>query len=244
VDDVNNMDDSIDPVELPNGRLENAFGTSVDRRTMLKAAVAAGTFAGTWVAPHIETFGFAPAAAATQCVVENTTQQDLTQNDANNTYVSTGYTRCAGNGSASFGPSGGQPDRIRFGGGGNAGPAPSATCPVFVARTVPADCSTVGADLLDPDVTGFAVVRDNAPGQTSSGCECFISSVTIYTSNRQTILTTVNLSPATAHAGCASYNTGPGILMDATTMGINPCTGIPMNARLAVTISCQSTVPC
>ena len=86
MDDVNNMDESMDKVD------QNARRAGLDRRTMLKAAVAAGAIAGTWIAPRIESLGFAPAGAATVCPL--TSEADLSSNNSGNTYVTLGYDNC------------------------------------------------------------------------------------------------------------------------------------------------------
>ena len=244
---MSDINESTDGVEQPlgsSGRGDFLTKAAIERRTMLKGAVAAGVFAGTWVAPHIETFGFAPAAAATQCQQDNPAVNDLNRNVSGNTYVSAGYTPCT-TGRGSFGNVG-QVDRIQFGGGGNNGPNPPG-CSKVVVRTVPTDCATTGSDLENPDITGFAVVIDNAPGQTdqSATCQCSVQKVTIYQSNGTTTFATVTLNMVNAFAGCAGspYFTGPGIRMDATTMGTDPC-NIPAGYRIRVTISCSSTGPC
>src|SRR5687768_16559269 len=70
--DMNNMDESMGTIDEPLGSsTRGGFLTkaTIDRRMMLKAAVATGTIAATWVAPRIQTLGFAPAAAlGTPCV--------------------------------------------------------------------------------------------------------------------------------------------------------------------------------
>jgi len=77
---MNNMDDSME-ADQPFGPVDRSPRIGVDRRTMLKAAVAAGTVAGVWVAPRIETLGFTPAAAAgTPCPVEDNGTVDINTN--------------------------------------------------------------------------------------------------------------------------------------------------------------------
>src|SRR2546422_10064663 len=88
-------------------------GRAIDRRTMLKAAAAAGVVVGTWVAPRIETLGFAPAAAMTMCVITSPANEDLNANQNNNTYVSSGFTACSDSAQRiSFGSSGNAPNHI------------------------------------------------------------------------------------------------------------------------------------
>ena len=244
MDDVNEMNE-VDRTE-PAHNGETVGRAGVDRRTMLKAAVATGVVAGTWVAPRIETFGFAPAGAATICQIENPSTDDLNSNLSNNTYFSSGRVRCG----HSFGPSGGQPDRIVFKGKGNNPFLPN--CDQVVVRTRPEDCPPVpvpGNDqVLDPDISGFAVVIDNAAGQTDPDCNCRVTKVTIYSSNRASIIATFDITtnPGLAYtcntagggvpAGGGPPN-GPGIRVNL------PC-NIDSDARLAVTISCTTTGAC
>lgn len=246
---MNDMDQSKDSGEQL-GDAEPGLRAGVDRRTMLKAAVAAGTIAGTWVAPRIQTFGFAPAGAATVCEFENPGTDDLNLNESDNTYVSSTRVRCTDNMSASFGNSGGQPDRIVFEGPGNDPFLPG--CDQVVVRTLPEDCPPAPGPgnnaVNDPDVTGFAVAIDNANKQTDPGCDCELRKVTIYSSNRASIIAEFDLmvNPGHAFPPCPAQNTGPGIRVDfaESDLGpVNPCT-LQSDARLAVTIVCVTTEPC
>ena len=94
MNDVNDMDSANENLHEPLGTVEKAARPGIDRRTMLKAAVATGTVAAVWVAPRIESFGFAPAFAATMCTVTNDVNDDLQTNQSGNTYVSPGFTGC------------------------------------------------------------------------------------------------------------------------------------------------------
>jgi hypothetical protein len=224
---MTSMDESRDTGDQSADVVGSVRRAGVDRRTMLKAAVAAGAFAGTWVAPRIETFGFAPAAAATLCTITNDANDDLNSNESDNTYVSTGRIRCGDSQSQSFGNSGGQPDRIVF-------DDPNATCDKFVVRTIPEDCNQTVGDFLDPDLTGFAVVEEPSE-HVGTGCdECQITQVVIYNSNRSAILATFT-QVANPFPGCPG--TGPGIRV------VLPC-DTPSNARLAVRITCTGVVLC
>src|SRR5256885_14991056 len=108
------MDESMDTDEQRPGRVDKALRTGLDRRTMLKAAVATGTIAATWVAPRIETFGFAPAAAAgTPCIILSSASDDENSNSGkNDCKVGPNYPPpCCG---VNFGNNGGAPDRFTF----------------------------------------------------------------------------------------------------------------------------------
>ena len=226
MDDVTNMDDSMDSGEQPLGPVDRALRTGVDRRTMLKAAVAAGAVAGTWVAPRIQTLGFAPAAAATFCMVTNTENNDLNSNNSNTTYVSTGHVRCG----ISFGPSANHQDTISFSN-------PTANCTNITVGTIPLDCppNNGSGDVFDPDASGFAVVMVSSSG---SGCSnCTIHHATIFSS------TGGHRGPPLAGIGnpfATPYMTtcGTGVRVEPTSCAI------PSNARLAVTLSCTGTVTC
>jgi hypothetical protein len=212
-------------MEPPEGVAEKALRSAIDRRTMLKAAVATGTIAATWVAPRIETLGFAPAAAATFCQVTNLEGNDLHSNGSNNTYLSTGHTRCG----QSFG-SPNSVDTILFNN-------PTANCLSFTVGTIPLDCPTIAAngDFRDPDTSGFAVVKVSSSG---TGCSnCTILRATIHSStggHRGPPL------PGVGNPFMTPYMTtcGTGVRVEPTT-----CT-LGSDARLAVTLSCAGVVVC
>lgn len=239
MDDVNNMDESRETAEQSAGVTDEVLRTGVDRRTMLKAAVAAGTIAGTWVAPRIQTFGFAPAGAATPCEFTNPSNEDLQLNEADTTYVSSGRVRCSGMGSASFGAGG--IDRIRF--GKPSKPLlPGTDCTQFVVRTRPEDCpATTTTNVNDPDVTGFAVVVDLA--ESDPDCDCDITEVIITDSMGPVHTFTAAMDPFGACTDPITGNTGPGILVDFAKYGIDPCT-LRSSARISVTIVCITTAEC
>jgi hypothetical protein len=227
VDDVKNMDESIDTIEQSPG---SARG--IDRRAMLKAAVAAGTIAGTWVAPRIETLGFAPAGAATMCVIESNEQQDKNNNNSGNTYCSDNtiadVTCCD---SGSFGNAG-QIERWTF-------LAPTANCTQLVVRTIPTDCNTGGANAQNPNIGQFAVVVDNSAGQTTgAGCSnCFVSRAYTYEPGDKTNILVEHATPFSAACGT-------GVLVQNPVTPLDYC-DLPNNsARLGVTITCTTTGAC
>jgi len=258
VDDVNNMDESTDRVEHVTGVTEKAWRASVDRRTMLKAAVATGTIAATWVAPRIETFGFAPAGAATVCTFTNEAKDDLQQNSADTTYVSTSATnpgpartRCPGNGSSSFGSSSATtPDRIQFG-SHNKPLLPGTNCTTFTVRTRPQDCPpTSSTNVNDPDNTGFAVVVDLQ--NSDAACDCHIDHVTIgpveTRANPTTKIFLMFTPAADPYLACTTAlngvpATGPGVLIDFDKYNVDPCT-VDADARISVTIVCNTAGSC
>jgi hypothetical protein len=198
---------------------------------MLKAAVATGTIAATWVAPHIETFGFAPAFAATMCSVTSPANDDLHGNSGSMTYTSFAHSSCG----QSFGSSASShPDTITF-------VNPTSTCASFTVRTQPEDCADAPPPIrYDPDVSGFVVV----PYDSSGTCNCSITAVVIYSTPN----TPANpdfppfTSMANPFVGCPTGSatngpTGPGIRVNL------PCT-INSNSRMSVQISCTTTGHC
>ncbi|MCA1844599.1 MAG: hypothetical protein LC792_15695 [Actinobacteria bacterium] len=206
--------------------MDESTGTGLDRRTMLKAAVAAGVVAGTWVAPRIETLGFAPAAAATVCNVTNDEHDDLNSNGSNNSYVSTGHVRCG----QSFGNSGGGQDTITFA-------HPTSNCTSITVGTIPLDCppSNGSGDVVDPDTSGFAVVFVSSSG---TGCgNCQILQATIHSSSGG------HRGPPLPGVG-NPFNT-PYMTLCGTGVRVEPTTcNLGNDARLAVTLRCTGTVAC
>lgn len=229
---MSDMNESMDTGDQPlgsSGRGDFLMKAAIDRRVMLKGAVAAGVFAGTWVAPHIETFGFAPAFAATMCTVTNDEKKDLQSNDSNNTYVSPGHTSCG----QSFGSSSAAaPDTITI-------LDPTSTCASYTVRTQPQDCvNAPPAVRYDPDASGFVVV----PYQSSGTCDCTITSVFVFKpgSTRAnpdfTFTSVTNGTPGCPTGSSTGGPTGPGIKVDL------PC--LAPKSRLAVQITCSTTGHC
>ena len=219
MDDVNDMTDPNGNVAESPGTVEGARQTGVDRRTMLKAAVAAGTVAAVWVAPHIETFGFAPAFAATMCTVTNASNLDLQTNSSMNSYPPGGC-----------GQSMGTPnniDTIVFS-------QPTTTCTSFTVRSIPLDCT----NNLDPDIAGFAVV----PYDHVGACDCAVTAVFAFVPSHRNNPDFTFTAMANPFAGCptgsaTSGPTGPGVTVHL------PCT-ISSSTRLAVQITCSTTGAC
>jgi hypothetical protein len=215
VDDVNDMDESIDTAHS---------GRGIDRRTMLKAAVVAGTFAGTWVAPRIESLGFSPAAAAgTPCIILSPASDDKNANSAQN-YCPISTKPCCGQ---SFG-SNGQIDRFTF-----TNPAPN--CSQIVVRTIALDCNANNSQpQRNPDVGQFAVIIESATG---SGCGvCTILDAVLLDTSHRTILESLNNGPV------ACPPAGPiGNGVDASIACNDP--NLASSARLAVRLSCVTGVP-
>jgi len=233
---VNDMEKSMDTVGQPPRNVEEAMRTGIDRRTMLKAAAAAGVFAGTWVAPRIETLGFAPAGAMTQCIVTNEANQDLNSNQSNNTYVSTGFTQCTDT-----------TQHLSFGNQGNSGPDeilfknPTANCTSITVQTAPADCNTTDPNRFDPDQSGFKVFISATNGTGCSNCK--LVQVVIFNSNRTTIFATFTaLANGTTPCGTG---TPPAILVQLGPSGPPGAQCItPSDARLAARLSCSGVQHC
>ncbi len=217
---MNNMDESMDTVRQPAGVAENGPHTGVDRRTMLKAAVAAGTIAGTWVAPRIETFGFAPAGAATPCVILSPVADDKqSQSGQSDCPI---VEPCCGQ---SFGPAG-QIDRFTF-----TDPAPN--CEEIVVRTVALNCDP---SLRNPDVGQFGVIIESTSGE---GCGvCQIKDAVIIESSMRTVLgEPLNNGPIS----CPGAGT-PGTGVDASIACDDP--RLVPSSRLAVRLTCEISGTC
>jgi len=222
VDDVNNMDESMDPVEQPLVGLEKALRAGVDRRTMLKAAVATGTIAATWVAPRIQTLGFAPAAAAgTPCIILSPASEDENSNSGkNDCKVGSSYPPpCCG---VNFGNNGGSPDRWTFNN-------PVTGCTQIVVRSIGLDCN---AALVDPDAGQFAVIIESFSETTSGACaKCKImDAVLVDSSNRAIQLPPLDNGPVQ----CGP----PGLIGSGVNASVSPCSRVLSSSRLAVRLSC------
>jgi hypothetical protein len=213
MDAVNDMDEPMDTAERPlgsSGRGDFPKKAALDRRTMLKAAVAAGTIAGTWVAPRIETLGFAPAAAVgTPCVILNPEKQDMNQ-QAGQSDCATVPPCC----DRSFGNAGNQPDRFEF-----VNPIPG--CSKFVARTI--DPVLCNPNLTDPDIIQFAIVAEPAEHVGTTCGDCRVTrAVLINPSGRQDV---------------GTLNTGTTTCLGGGVTASAPCT-TPESFRLAAEITC------
>lgn len=195
MDDVNNMDESVDTVEQPLGRVEKALSTGLDRRTMLKAAVATGTIGATWVAPRIQSLGFLPAGAATACVILSPVADDKNSNSGSNYCPTPGPTCCG----QSFGDAG-KIDRFTF-------PNPAPNCTQIVVRTIALNCNTAGDPFglpdnngsnpeRNPDVGQFAVVIDHFTETVAGACaQCRILDAVLVASSNRAILQSQNNGP-------------------------------------------------
>jgi hypothetical protein len=179
VDDVNEMNDSMGSVEHP---LEEPLHKGFDRRTMLKAAIATGVVAGTWVAPRIETLGFTPAAAAgTPCILVHPGDQNTNSNSGSTgCIVPTPAGRaCCGR---SFGNNGGNPERFTF-------VSPVTGCTNIVVRTIDLNCTVSN---VDPDVGQFGVVIESFSETVAGACSaCHIRDIQVRRANG-TLVQTVN----------------------------------------------------
>jgi len=241
VDDVNNMDESMNTDEQPLGRAEKALRTGLDRRTMLKAAVATGTIAATWVAPRIETLGFAPAFAFnTPCIILSPASDDKNSNGGQ-TYcpIPTPTKPCCGQ---SFGDSG-KIDRFTF-------TNPIVNCSEIVVRTIALDCNDAGDPFglpdgngntpeRNPDIGQFAVVIDHVTESVAGACgKCKILDAVLIASSGRTVLQSLNNGPVT----CAPA----GAIGDGVDASVGLCTNpnVSSSSRLAVRLTCQTGVNC
>jgi hypothetical protein len=238
VDDVNNMDESVETVEQAGGVAERALSTNLDRRTMLKAAVAAGTIAGTWVAPRIQSLGFAPAGAATPCVTLSDAADDLNSNEAD-AYCEPDPNACCGQ---SFGDNG-TVERFTFSN------PPAAGCTEIVVRTISLDCNASDAggqppQPRNPDVGQFALVIESFEETVPGACNnCFILSAVLVDSQNRTILKEYGVPnsfscDATAMPGPDPIGNG----LDASLACDDPL--LMSDARLAVKIVCNVSGEC
>jgi hypothetical protein len=224
---MNSMDEPMDTTEQPLDGVDKALRTGLDRRTMLKAALATGTIAATWVAPHIETFGFAPAGAATVCPL--TSNDNTHSNCGQNTYVSppTLPPGCM----QSFGSQGNQFQTITIN-------HPTSTCNSFTVRFIPADCTMPGPTNPDPhynpDISGFAVVFDSSdPAPPSTACDCKITKALIYKPSNHDINNPDQTF--TMPSPCADAHGGIQVNLDCD---------LTCNSRIAVVIECTTTGHC
>ncbi|MEW6471650.1 MAG: hypothetical protein AB1679_05225 [Actinomycetota bacterium] len=197
----------------------------VDRRTMLKAAVAAGTVAGTWVAPRIESLGFAPAGAATPCIILSPASDDK-ESQSGQSYCPIVTEPCCGQ---SFGNAG-QVDRFTF-----TNPAPN--CSQIVVRTIALNCNSgTGNPERNPDVGQFAVVIESTTG---AGCGvCQVLDAVIIESSMRTILNPpLNNGPVSCPP---AGQIGDGV--DAS-IACNDPRLVP-SSRLAVRLTCNVSGTC
>ncbi len=248
MDDVNDMDESMDKVGPSAGAAENALRDGVDRRTMLKAAVAAGTIAGTWIAPRIESLGFAPAGAATPCVVlsvrgddKNSSGQSFCPTNPNNTPPRP----CCGR---AFGNSG-QKDTFTFSNPGGVG------CATIVVRTISLTCDTTTSpppsdqNNENPDEGQFAVIIESTSGEAACN-QCQIFDAVIIDSSGRKPMTVAQLGGASPFRNNGPIDCGgPGVVgtgVDASVFHpvTGMCTTIDNDARLAVRLTCNISGTC
>lgn len=211
MDDIN---ESPDTVEQPgsSGRVDRALRTGLDRRTMLKAAVATGTIAATWVAPRIETLGFSPAAAAgTPCVILSPGSDDRNSNSGGNDCPVVTKPCCG----QSFGNAG-QIERFTFAN-------PVANCSQIVVRTVTLDAACDVSN-KNPDVGQFALVIESTTG---TGCgACTVMDGVLVASSGRAVLKHMNNGPVACLSGG----------VDASLSCSDPL--LTSSARLAVRLKC------
>lgn len=189
----------------------------VDRRTMLKAAAAAGVAGATWTAPRIETLGFAPAGAATPCTILSPESEDKNSNQGQNIYCSpVGTFPCC---SESFGNQGNQPDRFVF-------TNPFEGCASVVVRMIPLDCELPPPNSdLDPSIARFALVIESQ----SAGCNCVVQEGVLLESSMRFERKQMNNGPSP----CLQGGVDSSIACD------DPIyTDVGSDARLAVRIAC------
>lgn len=194
-----------------------ASPSAIQRRTLLKTAVATGAAAAVWTAPNIETLGFAPAAAATACniLTPPTTNSNNGQSD---TVAGSPLALC----------------NLNVGNNGQAesftvtNPGPNCASLTIVADLV--DCS--GAK--NPDVGQLAFHFVNP----SAGCaaDCTILSA-VFTRSNGELLTEVCATTAGLTAGCAGVPSARQTRFPCPTM--TP----PSDLRFAVRLECSPT-PC
>jgi hypothetical protein len=236
---VNNMEESMETVEQPGGVAAGALNANLDRRTMLKAAVAAGTIAGTWVAPRIESLGFAPAGASTPCV-QLSDEADDQQSNLGSSYCEPNPAPCCGQ---NFGD-GGKIERFTFSN------PPAAGCTEIVVRTISHDCNTSDAggqppQPRNPDIGQFALVIESFEETVPGACaNCFVMSAVLVDSQNRAILKEYvgpggNFScDSTAMPGADPIGAG----IDASLACDDPL--LMSDARLAVKIACNVSGEC
>jgi hypothetical protein len=220
--DMDDINESPGTVEQPgsSGRVDRALRTGLDRRTMLKAAVATGTIAATWIAPRIETLGFAPAAAAgTPCIILSRQTDDTNQNNGGQDCpIPTPTKPCCG---SSWGDAG-KVETFTFNN-------PVANCTQIVVRTVTLDCDTGNKN---PDVGQTGLIIQSASGAGCSNCR-ILDGVIISASGRQ-VLQSLNNATIQCPSGPFAL-VGSGI--DASVACNNPL--LVSSSRFAVRLTCN-----
>jgi hypothetical protein len=216
-DDVKNMDGSMDTMEPALGGAGEAAHGGVDRRTMLKAAVAAGTVAAVWVAPRVETLGFAPAAAAgTPCLVMDNGSVTINTNSGNGTYCPNTSGLCCNMSAGNKG----QTEQWFFG---------TATTPVIpgctsiTVQSISTDCTAND----NPDVAQMALAIVATSGSTCNQCTIHDIVYVGGNPNPPPSDVTVIATPIT----CASFPLG------AANVSVSSC-NLRANSRVRVRLRC------
>lgn len=224
---MNNMDESMGTIDEPVGSSTGGGSltkAAINRRTMLKAAVATGVVAGTWVAPRIESLGFAPAAAAgTPCVILSPEADDKNSQSGQNYCPIPAPKPCCGQ---SFGNAG-QIDRFTF-----LNPAPN--CSQIVVRTIALNCNTANTQPeRNPDVGQFAVIIESTSGTGCGACR-ILDAVIIDSSGRQVQGAPLNNGPFACGSIPGPNPVGDGV--DASIACNDP--RLTSDSRLAVRLTC------
>lgn len=202
--------------------------SGMDRRTMLKAAVATGAATAVWVAPRIETLGFAPAGAlGTPCDILSKASDDKNSNLGTAYCSRVGTFDCCNH---SFGNSGGQLDRWTF-----EGPVPG--CNSLVVALVPLDCEPARGGTppnpQDPSLARMGLVILSKDGT----CPCTIKEGVLLQSSGRVERKTMNNGPMTCDYTGAVAGSGVDISLRCNDPVL---LAVGSDARLAVRITCVS----
>ncbi|MGH9178399.1 MAG: hypothetical protein ACRD0N_07585 [Acidimicrobiales bacterium] len=205
----------------------------MDRRTVLKAAVATGAASAVWVAPRIETLGFAPAGAlGTPCDILSPASDDKNSNTGEAYCSTVGGTNnfpCCANGH-NFGNNGGPLDTWTF-----EGPVPG--CNELVVALVPLDCEPARGGTppnpQDPSLARMGVVILSKDGT----CPCTIKEGVLLQSSQRIERKTMSHGPMTCDYPGAVAGSG----VDISLACDDPILlDVGNDARLAVRITCVS----
>jgi hypothetical protein len=142
---------------------------ALNRRTILKAAVAGGTMSAVWVAPSVRTLSFNHAAAATPCDILSAEAQDQNSNSGNPYCPANPVNTCCGQ---SFGNSG-QAEFYTFSN-------PVAGCTQITVRVISNDCTQPN----NPDFGNQALIISGVSESVAGACgQCSIKEAVLVTSS-------------------------------------------------------------
>ena len=191
---------------------EQPSSGALNRRNMLKAAVAAGAGVAAWTAPDIKTLGFKPALAqGGSPVVILSAEPDLNSNSGQHDCFPEGAAFCC---DQSWGPSGGGSDQFVFD-----SPVPGCDQVVVTQDTSFSNGGACDTSTINPDMGQARLYISSTTGT----CNCTILEAVVLRSSQRIEQFTVNNGPA----DCGGID-----------ISISDCGVIDSDYRLAVRIEC------